>query len=249
VFAPSLFVGAMLGAVYGIVAQHLLPGVAGATGAYAVIGMGAVFAGAARAPLTAVVILSELTGEYSIILPLMLAVVLATAVSRLLSKDTIYTLKLRRRGIDLDAPAPGARIGEQLVGAVMEPLPAPLATGLPLTEAADLLAASGHGALPVLDDEGRYAGMLTAQAVAEALSEPPDGAPTRVGDVVEVHEPVTADESLAAALRTLVEVPGTGLPVLDRGTGAPVGWLSHRVALRALHGPHLSAVREVRQAA
>ena len=108
VFAPSLFIGAMLGAAYGVGAHDLLPGTAGAVGAYALVGMGAVFAGASRAPITAVVILFELTGEYSIILPLMLAIVLATATSRLLSRDTIYTLKLRRRGIDLEGPAHGA---------------------------------------------------------------------------------------------------------------------------------------------
>src|SRR5664280_2514900 len=93
VFAPSLFIGAMLGSGYGQLLHHVAPGVAGAAGAYGLIGMGAVFAGAARAPITAVIIMFELTGEYTIILPLMTAIVLATAVSRLLSHDTIYTLK------------------------------------------------------------------------------------------------------------------------------------------------------------
>ena len=70
--------------------------------------MGAVFAGAARAPITAVVILFELTGEYTIILPLMLAIVLATGISDLVSRDTVYTRKLLRRGIDIDEPADAA---------------------------------------------------------------------------------------------------------------------------------------------
>ena len=82
-----------------------LPGSGGSLGAYALVGMGAVFAGAARAPITAVVILFELTGEYSIILPLMLAIVLATGVSHSISHDTVYTRKLLRRGIDIDEPA------------------------------------------------------------------------------------------------------------------------------------------------
>ncbi len=103
VFAPSLFIGAMLGAAYGGILEIVAPGTAGPVGAYGLIAMGAVFAGAARAPITAVIILFELTGEYSVILPLMSAIVLATGVSHLLSHDSIYTLKLRRRGIDLDA--------------------------------------------------------------------------------------------------------------------------------------------------
>ncbi|RLV50095.1 chloride channel protein [Nocardioides mangrovicus] len=104
VFAPSLFCGAMLGAAFGELVHAVDPG-AGPAGAYALIGMGAVFAGAARAPVTAVVILFELTGEYSIILPMMLAIVLATGASHLVSADTVYTRKLLRRGIDLEQPS------------------------------------------------------------------------------------------------------------------------------------------------
>lgn len=235
VFAPSLFIGAMLGSAYGIGVQHLFPGTAGAVGAYALVGMGAVFAGASRAPITAVVILFELTGEYSIILPLMLAIVLATATSRLLSDDTIYTLKLRRRGIDLEGPAPGARIGAQHVGAVMEPLPSPLPASTALADAADLLSLSGHGALPVVDDAGDYIGVVSAQAVAEALAEQPDAAPTLVGQLAEPPTPVTADQPLTQALHALLSAPGTGVPVLDPSRGKPVGWLSHQSALRAVH--------------
>ncbi|MFJ8112470.1 chloride channel protein [Streptomyces sp. NPDC096132] len=235
VFAPSLFIGAMLGAAYGAGAHALLPGTAGAVRAYALVGMGAVFAGAARAPITAVVILFELTGEYSIILPLMLAIVLATATSRLLSRDTVYTLKLRRRGIDLEGPAPGAPLGTQRVGAVMEPLPSPLPSSTPLTDAADLLGLSGHGALPVVDDTGAYGGVVTAQAVAEALAEQPQTAPTRVGQLAQRPSPVTTDQFVGQALHTLLSAGGTGVPVLDDAHEKPVGWLSHQNVLRALH--------------
>ncbi|NLU73832.1 chloride channel protein [Streptomyces sp. HNM0575] len=237
VFAPSLFIGAMLGAAYGIGVHHLLPASGGAVGAYALVGMGAVFAGAARAPITAVVILFELTGEYSIILPLMLAIVLATAGSRLLTRDTVYTLKLRRRGIDLEKAAPGAPVGPQRVGAVMEPLPAPLAAAGTLAEAADLLPLSGHGALPVIDESGDYVGVATAQAVAEALTERPETAPTSIGQLAEPPGAVTADQSLVQAMPVLLSAAGTGVPVLDAECGKPIGWLSHQSVLRAVHRP------------
>ena len=80
-FAPSLFMGAMLGAAYGNVAGLLGPHLIGAPGAYGLVAMGAVFAGAGRAPITAVLIIFELTGDYRIILPLMVAVVISTAVA------------------------------------------------------------------------------------------------------------------------------------------------------------------------
>ncbi|WP_142215064.1 chloride channel protein [Streptomyces sp. SLBN-118] len=235
VFAPSLFIGAMLGAAYGAGVHHLLPGSADSVGAYALVGMGAVFAGASHAPVTAVVILFELTGEYSIILPLMLAIVLATTVSRLLSNDTIYTLKLRRRGIDLDGPAPGAKIGAQQVGSVMDPLPSPLPASTELADAAELLSLSGNGALPVVDTSGHYVGVVTAQAIAEALAEQPDAVPAVVGQLAEPPAPVTTDQPLAQALHTLLSAAGTGVPVLDPAHGRPVGWLSHQSALRAVH--------------
>ena len=78
VFAPSLFIGAMFGAAFGTVLHMVTPFYSGALGPYALVGMGAVFAGAARAPITAIVILFELTGDYTIILPLMLAIAVAT---------------------------------------------------------------------------------------------------------------------------------------------------------------------------
>ncbi|MFG2596578.1 chloride channel protein [Streptomyces sp. NPDC048462] len=238
VFAPSLFIGAMLGSAYGIGAQQLLPGTAGAVGAYALVGMGAVFAGSARAPITAVVILFELTGQYSIILPLMLAIVTATLVSKLLSRDTVYTLKLRRRGIDLDAAAPVAAPRDRRVDEVMEELPYPLSARTALSAAALLLAHSEHGSLPVFDADEKYVGTLTARAVAEALAANPDGgadAPATAGDLVELPPRVHCDMQLSAALHALMSAPGTGLPVLDADRGAPVGWITHQSALRALH--------------
>lgn len=236
VFAPSLFIGAMLGAAYGTIAGHLTPDTAGSVGAYALVGMGAVFAGASRAPITAVVILFELTGQYSIILPLMLAVVLATATSRLLSRDTIYTLKLRRRGIDLHAPAPHTTPGSQTVGTVMEALPAPLTADTDLATAADLLARSDHRVLPVLDGHGRYAGTLSARAVAEVLTDAPDTQPSRAGDLAQADPALTTDMPLATALHVLIAATGTGLAVLDPAKEHLLGWLTHQSALRALHG-------------
>ncbi|MFG3101110.1 chloride channel protein [Streptomyces sp. NPDC048182] len=241
VFAPSLFIGAMLGTAYGTGVHTLLPTTAGAAGAYALVGMGAVFAGAARAPITAVVMLFELTGEYSIILPMMLAIVLSTAVSHLLSADTVYTLKLRRRGIDLKGPAHGALIGGQRVADVMEHLPSPLPAATDLTAAANLLSLSGHGGLPVVDEGGAYLGVVTAQAVAEALAEEPGAVPGRVGSLAEPPPSVTTDQALSQAVHSLVSAPSAGLPVLDPANGEPVGWLSPRGALRVVHpspAPH-----------
>ena len=102
VFAPTLFIGAMAGSAFGVAAHQLYPSLTIAAGACGLIGMGALLGGATGAPITAVVTLFELTGQYAIILPLMTAVAMAAGTARLLGRHTIYTAKLWRRGVDLD---------------------------------------------------------------------------------------------------------------------------------------------------
>ena len=103
IFAPSLFMGAMLGGAFGCAAHALFPSVAANPGAYAIVGMGAVVAGTTHAPIQAFLIIFELTQNYWIIPPLMICCVIATFVSRGLKRESIYTLKLLRRGIDIEA--------------------------------------------------------------------------------------------------------------------------------------------------
>jgi chloride channel protein, CIC family len=102
VFAPSLFTGAMAGTAFGVIVSHLFGQAAGAPAVYGVIAMGAVFAAAAQAPLTSIASVVEMTGNYGLTLPVMLAVGIATWLARRLSTGTIYTRKLLRRGIDID---------------------------------------------------------------------------------------------------------------------------------------------------
>ena len=109
VFAPSLFIGVTSGMAFGEIADHLLGPGAGQPALYAVVAMGAVFASAARAPLTSLASVVEMTGDFTLTLPVMLAVAIATATSRALSYGTIYTTKLLRRGRTSTAPRPGGR--------------------------------------------------------------------------------------------------------------------------------------------
>jgi CIC family chloride channel protein len=103
VFAPSLFVGAMAGSVLGHGAVHTFGAAAGQPAMYALLAMGGVFAATTQAPLTAIATVLEMTGDFSLALPVMLAAGIAAAVSRQLSYGSIYTTKLLRRGIDIDA--------------------------------------------------------------------------------------------------------------------------------------------------
>ena len=121
VFAPSLFIGATSGMAFGEIAGHLLGPAAGPPALYAVVAMGAVFASAARAPLTSVASVVEMTGDYTLTLPVMLAVAIATATSRALSYGTIYTTKLLRRGYDIDRATPWRAVGDLTAADAMRP--------------------------------------------------------------------------------------------------------------------------------
>ena len=103
IFAPSLFIGAMTGGAVGMFVNTLWPGSVGGPGAYALVGMGAVVAAGTHAPITAILIIFELTNDYEIILPLMISCIIATLLTTRAQKSSIYTLKLLRRGIDIHA--------------------------------------------------------------------------------------------------------------------------------------------------
>jgi CIC family chloride channel protein len=221
--------GAMLGTAYGDLAHLLFPGAAGPAGAYGLIGMGAVFAGAARAPITAVLIIFELTGDYRIVLPLMVAIVLAAGMSNLLSVDTIYTLKLRRRGIDLQRSRATNVMTLLSVRDAMTPVPDPLHQSTTLDEVLDRFDREEVDALPVVDDAGQYRGTVTAVQLEAGARD--DAVEATAGELAVLSPTVRADQTLDDALRVLVGNDRSGVPVIE-GT-AVVGWLTHRDVLRA----------------
>jgi chloride channel protein, CIC family len=126
VFAPSLFIGVTSGMAYGEIVHHIFGAAAGQPALYAVVAMGAVFASAARAPLTSLASVVELTGDFALTLPVMLAVAIASTISRALSYGTIYTTKLLRRGTDIDRATPWRALQDLKVADAMRPLAVPL---------------------------------------------------------------------------------------------------------------------------
>ncbi|MGD0377455.1 MAG: chloride channel protein, partial [Streptosporangiaceae bacterium] len=207
VFAPSLFIGATSGMAFGEIARHLIGPAAGQPALYAVVAMGAVFAAAARAPLTSVASVVEMTGDFTLTLPVMLAVAIATATSRGLSYGTIYTTKLLRRGTDIDR-VPSADPFEDLTAAdAMRRFPAPLAaangpSGLPGVPAA------GHPALPGPVTRQRSPQVLFAsesltQAVRQLELYGRDGLPVISDDGQHLQGWLTSQNVLQAVARQI----------------------------------------------
>jgi CIC family chloride channel protein len=241
VFAPSLFMGAMLGSAYGHGIHHFLPGSTAAAGAYGLVGMGAVFAAAARAPITAVIIIFELTGEYRIILPLMFAIVLATGVSRRLSRETIYTLKLRRRGIDLMRGRGANLMGLLTVRDAMQPVPLSVRHETPLNEVIERLMQGPTDGLPVVDETGAYRGTVTSQQVEQAMRD--NALDSEAGGLAQETTALRPSQSLEQALSALMR-ERSGLPVLEPETRRVIGWLSNMDVLRAYNQRLEAGIRE-----
>ncbi|HEX3828642.1 MAG TPA: chloride channel protein [Sporichthyaceae bacterium] len=230
VFAPSLFMGAMLGSGYGQMLHHLAPASTAASGAYGLIGMGAVFAGAARAPITAVLIIFEVTGDYTIVLPLMVAVVLSAGVSNLLSTDTIYTLKLRRRGIDVLRGSSANLLEILTVAEAMSEVPEALPPDAPLAIVIDRLAAARAEALPVIHEDGTYLGTLTALEAEQAVRS--NALDTTATELARALPTLRPEQTLNAALSQVLSHDSGGLPVVTADRRV-VGWLGHLDILQA----------------
>jgi CIC family chloride channel protein len=229
VFAPSLFMGAMLGAAYGDAVGGIAPHLAGQPGAYGLVGMGAVFAAAGRAPITSLLIIFELIGDYRIILPLMVAVVVATAVAALLGHDSIYTLKLRRRGIELRRRH--TTLMQRLtVADAMRPIPSPLSADADVPVLVHRFARGGEQALPVVGSDGSYVGGLALESVASAAKRPDATA----GDLAVVVPALQPGQRLDTVLELLLRSDVDGLPVTS-ADGSITGWVSHRDVLDAYH--------------
>ena len=255
VFAPSLFIGGTLGAAFGTL---VAPSYAPAAGVFGVIGMGAVFAGAARAPMTAVLLIIEMTGQHALLLPLMLATVLATFASRFLSRGTLFTEELRRRGEDVEDPMTTTLLGRTRASRLMVDPPATVEATTSLREAAELMSRHGLSALPVVtvraDDVRELLGCVTAAQVVGALlceesADVGDGSrpAATVADLPLVSERLSCQAEATDVLEALTRSRMEGLPVVGRASGPGsdrqqdqpdeqlVGWVHQRIVVERIY--------------
>ena len=215
VFAPSLFIGAMAGGAFGGVANFLLPHTSAPPGAYALVGMAAVFAGAAHAPITAILILFEMTGDYKIILPLMIAVVISYLVVAASGRDSIYTIKLRRLGGLGPAKVSPSILDLVVVADAMAQDFATTAPTTPVAELASRFHKESSRSFAVLDDDGKLVGIVTEDDVAAHLMRG-NGAGTTAGDIMtQAVLTCTPDQRLRDVLRLLHRHDVGQVPVVD----------------------------------
>lgn len=212
IFSPTLFIGAMLGGATGATVHVLVPTTANAVGSFALVGMGAFFAGAVRAPITSILIIFEMTGDYAIILPLMISNVLSYTIASKLQGRPIYDALLAQDGVPVADQETHRDLRLLAVDQVMLP---PLDTIPAISRAADAAAgfAPSSAARFVLDEEGRLTGVVTSKDLSRARPGQSVRDVTRSPAIT-----VFTDESLDAALLRLGRHRLGRLPVVSRGT-------------------------------
>lgn len=169
IFAPSLFIGTMTGGFFGSLINQYFP-YAASPGAYALVGMGAVVAGATHAPITGILIIFEMTNDYKIILPLMISCVIATLLTTKLQKESIYTLKLIRRGVDLFRGREVNILKSLPVKDIMNTTPEIIPAYTSFNELMSLLMESTHTQFFVVDEQQKLQGSVSITEVRQALA-------------------------------------------------------------------------------
>jgi CIC family chloride channel protein len=236
-FAPAVFTGVALGAAFGIAAFTLLPDVGIQPGAFALVGMAAVFAAAARAPLTAILIAFELTGDYELVLPLMLAAGIATFVAEHLNPESVYTAPLRKRGVVYSQPEDVDIMQTVRVREVMTTDHPTVRPDLPVPELRRLFDQTGSHGFAVVDDD-RLVGVVSLSDLPTTDTPDPDR-PRRDSDLV-VRDvctrrvlTVAPDDPVFRALHRMAAIDVGRIPVVDAHHHRFVGMIRRADVVRA----------------
>ena len=214
IFGPSLFIGAMLGGCVGTLAHGIFPAYTATSGAYALVGMGAAFAGIVRAPMTSVLMIFEMTQDYQVIVPLMISNLVSLFISSRLQKQPIYEALAVQDGIHLpSAESRQRRIQRQVIG-IMRTATATLSAEISVREALESPRSSEFRTWLVADERG-VVGVISRSRLELALAEDSD---KKLGDLVDpvIFPHVHSDQGLDLALERMGTNRLEMLPVVSR---------------------------------
>lgn len=234
-FAPLLVIGAMLGGAYGTGMDHLIPQLDLTASSYAMVGMGALLTAAIRCPITAILLLFELTGSYQVILPMMTAVAVAIPVSRIFLRRGMYHEQMAAMG-GPSSDLPETRLLETVpVAQVMQPQAVTLSAGAPYKEILKVIATSTQLVFPVLDSGGRLLGALTFQTLRGHLDAVELADLIVAADVASEDIPIlTVHDTLERAMLLFAEYDFEEIPVVtDLEERRFAGILTRRQAMAA----------------
>ncbi|NOZ79998.1 MAG: chloride channel protein [Acidobacteria bacterium] len=234
-FAPLLFMGAMLGGAYGTGLARLFPHLGLVPGSYAIVGMGALLTAAVRCPITAILLLFEVTGSYQVILPIMTAVAVAIPVSRIFLKRGMYHGRLEEMGGPASELSETRILETVQIAQIVKPNAVNLAAGTPYREILRVISSSDQLVYPVLHPGGRLMGVLTLRELRGYLDAVELADLVVAEDVATEDIPVlTVNDTLERAMHLFAESDLEELPVVtDLESRQFVGLLTRRQAFAA----------------
>lgn len=235
VFSPSLFIGAMLGGAFGIVATQPFPHLSSGHGAYTLIGMGAVAGAVLGAPISTILIVFELTSDYRLTIAVMIAVVVASLLTRVWYSPSFFADQLKRRGLDLQGGHDMAALRSLRVQDLMRRDHVAVAADAPLATLRDRLRLAPLNEVFVIDADGRLVGTVTLAELGDAAFDHGSDNGRCAADVARRSPPVLAvSDDLQKAMRRFAEVDEGLLGVVDEPEGGRlIGCLHERDVMRA----------------
>ena len=245
VFSPSLFLGAMLGGAFGIVATQLFPELSSGSGAYTVIGMGAVAGAVLGAPISTILMIFELTGDYELTIALMVATAIASVVVQQANLASFFAWQLARRGVNLRRGQETEILNETKVRSLLDSNYATVAPEAPFAEVRDALVRAPFGELMVCDGEGALRGTITFAELAHLAFDSEAQEKLTAEDLARKRPPVLlADDGLSTAIRVFQTSAEPHLPVVDnKQSRRLLGFVHEHEAMTAYH----RALQQVRR--
>ncbi len=235
IFAPSLFIGAMTGGFFGWGVNTLFPQITADPGAYALVAMGAVVAGTTHAPITAILIIFEMTATYKIILPLMFACIISTLIATSIKGGSIYTIKLSRRGVELSQGWEQSILQTIKVRDIMHDHVVTVPESTLLGEVIESLKTKDVSYLHVVNENNELTGVISFRDIRSALQEETlknlvIARDVATMDIVTIHP----SDSILLALREMGSRGISHLPVVREDDGKKlVGTVSQRDVMAA----------------
>lgn len=238
IFAPSLFLGAMAGCSFGYFTYSFFPEISASPGAYALVAMGGVVAGTTHAPITAIIIVFELTNDYHIILPLMITCIISTLLSTKLSRESIYTLKLLRKNIHIKDGAEINIMKSIFVKNVFTPYAETISENSNFTEVVNRVISGKDPYFPVLSNKGLLTGIISIHDVKDYLFERETLQNVLIARDIAVPGVVTVtpEDNCQTVLEKLSEHNLDGIPVVNtRNKKKLLGMIWRKDILDAYH--------------
>ena len=244
VFSPSMFLGAMVGGAFGIVATHIFPDLSSGHSAYTLVGLGAVSGAVLGAPISTILIVFELTADYALTIAVMLAVVIATVITQQVRGHSFFTWQLDRRGVNTKGGRESSLMATTCVSDVMSHQFTAVSQGLNINGVREKLLTAPHGELFVVDGEGALSGTITLADLSDGAFDHSIDDVVNARDVARLHPPAfAASESLEEALKKMLDLGEEHVAVVENRESMKLVGFIHEIDVMLIYNRALLEAR------